>query len=936
MNQESWERLKQVYAAALELPTEERERYITENCKDEPEARDEALAMLRAAKSRTAILGESLVRINWAASDVVSVPAIRGDVIAGRFKIEELIGRGGMGEVYRAFDLELHRPVALKTIRPESFLSEQLRLRFKREAQLISKLSHAGICTLYDVVQHAGVDYLVMEFLGGETLAGRLSRSPLPLGQALAIARDVLSALEYAHRHGVIHRDIKPGNIMLTSTGAKLLDFGIAKLQYVADEAAQMPSDDSVTPAGVVLGTPGYIAPEQLLSGTDVRIDIYAVGVLLCSLLTGSRDSCLDPELASASVPPPFREVVRKCLAENPRDRWQDAGDLRAVLELVSHEPLEQDEYRTKIKRLKIVSGSLAAITLVSVVLASLLWKSVPTGRIEFQIVPSSDAQFSSIEQGGPAVISPDGTALAFVMRDRDGKERLWLRRLESASLVPLPGTDGASHPFWSPDSHEIGFFAHDKLMAVDPTRGNPRMICDAHQGRGAAWGRDGTIIFSPGYTSPLFRVQASGGLPVALTTLNSALQQNSHRWPSLLPDGKHVLFVARGIDRKESGLYVAPVDGGQAKRVGNIDSSAVYVGSGDGAPGRLLYVRGSQIVAQPFLLDRLEVTGEAVMVADLGWIDTTTTRTPVSISDTGTLVYGGGESSASQLVWYSPAGKEMERLNNAGMTRFLRLSPDEQTVAVERLDFRFGSGSLWLLGSERPTAARFTFDQISAYSPVWSSDSQNIVFAVNNKQDSFDLVLAKVDGSSTKTILSSPNQPALPTDWTQDGTILYETRNPGTGWDIHWLSSQEPTIDHVLLNSPADERQGRVSPNGEWLAYNSNEGGAEQVYIRPFAHSGQRIQISLNGGSQPVWSQNSSDLFFLDHDRTLVRSRVEFNLRRASPAAPLFRLPPPTETGLIEGWEYDIAGDDGRVLVGLPSAVHESKPITVIQRWKR
>jgi eukaryotic-like serine/threonine-protein kinase len=875
-------------------------------------------------------------RVDSFASTMLASFAVSGQIVSERFRIEKLIARGGMGEVYRATDLELNRLVALKTVRSSSAIDQELRTRLRQEAQLVSKLNHSGICTLYDMRQHAGVDYLVMEFLEGETLAQRLTRGPLNLEQSIEVALQILGALQYAHRHGVIHRDIKPANVMLTKNGVKLLDFGIAKLaQYRETHDHFDASQGPLTPIGVVVGTPAFMPPEQRDGVADVRTDIYAFGVLFAALLGARTDGSLENQFDISKIEEPFRQIIAKCIKDEPAERWQDAGDLKISVELVAHRPLQEQSRQSSSRRMKVFAFAAVLVAIVAVSSLILFKQPAPSSsRIEFQLLPPAGSQFPTIEQGGPPVISPDGSAVAFAARDQAGQQKLWLRRLDAVSALPLTGTDGAAHPFWSPDGRAIGFFAQNKLMTIELARGLTKFICSTREGRGAAWGQ-GVIVFSPGFTDALFRVPANGGVPVPITSLNRERQENSHRWPSFLPDQKHFLFVVRAITRENSGLYVGSIDGAAPKRIGDIESSAIYASRNSGNTGELIYVRGSQIIAQPFTLDTFAFSGEPMTVADLGWIDTSTIRVPVSVSDTGVLVYGGGQSASSQFVWYNVTGKELSRLNYSGVTRFLRLSPDVKTAAAEKLDFRFGSGSLWLLGTQQSISTRFTFEQVSAYTPVWSPDGQYIAYAVHTGKE-LELTVAAIDGSSTRVLLTSPQPTYIePTDWTHDGLILYEIKNPDTGWDLNAISVRQPGLKTVLLDSPADERQGRLSRDGTLLAYTSTEDGVEQVYVRSFPISGPRIQVSTSSGSQPIWARRSTDIFFIDRERTLLRSHIDARLKRASSPISLFRFPPATDPGMMDGWEYDIAADDNAFLTGWPSSLQESRPATVVSGWQ-
>jgi len=911
MNPQSWELVKATFAAASKMAPDRAEAFVRETCRDDQLACQETLAMLRT----TLWAGHS-------ADTLHQHELVPGTLVSERFKVEHMIAQGGMGKVYRALDLKLKRIVALKAVRANGRLTRELRERLRQEADLISKLNHPSICVLYDASEHEGVDYLVMEFLEGETLEQRMARKPLALSESIRVALDLLSAMDYAHRQGIIHRDLKPGNVMLTKGGTKLLDFGIAKLRNYND-----------TSEAFTTGTPIYMAPEQLPRGvSDVRTDIYSFGLMLQQMLTNSPVNTAKTILNAAMISRSIKQIVSKCLAEDPADRWQDAGDLRCALEMASEEPLGLALQQKKANSLKRLAAFMTLVAVASISWAILSARRPPDARLEYQILPPPDTEFLPIEQAGPPVVSPDGNVIVFVARDKTS-QRLWLRRADSVSAVAIEGTDGAIHPFWSPDSRTIGFFANKKLQTIELGSTRPKVLCDAEEGRSGTWSRDGVIAFSPSYTAPLFRVSATGGMPVPITTMDSGGRENSHRWPSFLPDGQHVLFVIRSNIRERNGLYSVSILGGQPKRIGQVDSSAVYSGPSDGRLGHLFYMRNSAVVAQPFLPGSQEFSGEPVTVAQLGYGLESSTRAPLSVSETGVLVYGGGENSKSQLRWYDMNGNSLAVQPEIydWRTRFLRLSPSNDTIVMERIDFRFGSGSLWLKRDKAPVF--FGMDPLSIFAPVWSPNGLNIAFAVD-KGTTFELMMAPIDGGHSRRLVSSAAM-VVPTDWTSDGSLLYEIEHGDGGWELRTTSVNELDRKVVPLNLQVSERYGRVSPDGHWLAYTSLRTGTEEVWIRSFPPSDPAFQVSVSGGTQPVWSRSSNDLYFIDHDRRLVRSRLHLSARRAEPPRILFPLPKAIQPGRTSGWEYDITRNEDRVILTLPDSVHESKPITVVRNWR-
>src|SRR2546426_797921 len=561
----------------------------------------------------------------------------------GPYEIISSIGAGGMGEVYRARDTRLDRTVAIKILPEHLSSNPQLRERFDREAKAISSLSHPHICPLYDVGHQDGIDYLVMEHLEGETLAQRLKKGPLPPERALEYAIQIADALDTAHRRGVIHRDLKPGNIMLTKAGAKLLDFGLAKLGGAHPAAAfsrlsALPTEDRspLTAEGTIVGTLQYMAPEQLEGKeTDARTDIFALGTVLYEMATGQRAfkgksqasliaailTSEPPPISSLQpmTPPALDRLVKTCLAKDPDERWQSAHDLTHELRWIAEGgsqaglPAPLRAIRTGRERIWIAASVLLGV---AVVLLGILYaragkvgQEVVRASIEFP--PGSRFVFTS-DVAGPPAISPDGRALVYGATDERGARRLWLQRLDTSDAHPLSGTEDAKYPFWSPDSRSVTFFAGGELKRLEVSGGLPVAICSTGDGRGGTWGDDGTILFSPEYRAGLFRVPASGGEPAPVTRLDEATH-SSHRWPQLLPDGSHFLYLGISHDRTKSendALYWASLDGRENRMLMRSGANAIY------ASGNLLYVRDTNLVAQPFDPARGELRGEPVTVA--------------------------------------------------------------------------------------------------------------------------------------------------------------------------------------------------------------------------------------------------------------------------------------------------------------------------------
>ena len=664
----------------------------------------------------------------------------------GPYEIISLIGAGGMGEVYRTKDTRLERTVAIKVL-PERFSSDaEVRQRFEREAKTISSLSHPHICGLYDVGHQDGTDYLVMEYLEGGTLTERLARGPLPTEQVLRYGIQMTDALDKAHRQGIVHRDLKPSNIMLTKSGVKLVDFGLAKLKAAGPVAfsavTALPTEAAnLTAEGTLLGTLQYMAPEQL-EGKEAgaRTDIFALGAVLYEMATGknafsgtSQASLISAIMTSEPVPissvqpmtpPALDRVVKTCLAKDPEDRWQSAHDVTLELKWIAEGGLRvglpAPMAASRKSRERLLWTALAILALAALLPWVILDRKVTRADAavtRFAVLPPDNASFL----GGdfdPVTISPDGRRLA-LLATSGGRRRIWIRALESLTAEPLPGTEGASYPFWSPDSRFIGFFANGKLKKIEASGGSVQALCDAPDGRGGAWNRDGVILFAPRpIGESLYRVSSSGGAPVPATRLEPSRQESAHRWPCFLPDGRHFLYLASISTRHaRNGIYVGSLDSKETTLLISADSNVAY------SPAvHLLFVRDQTLMAQRFDAKRQRLAGEVVPVVERMSQSRGSSHSPFSVSENGVLAYWTGDTK-KELVWFDQVGRRLGSLGSAGDVPNFSFSPDEKRVALARTDARSGASDIWVVEVSRGVSSRLTLDRLEENFPIWSPD---------------------------------------------------------------------------------------------------------------------------------------------------------------------------------------------------------------------
>ena len=884
------------------------------------------------------------------------MPLVSGTKL-GPYEIQSPLGGGGMGEVYRARDTRLDRSAAIKVLPSHLSDNPEAKQRFDREARAISSLNHPNICTLYDVGHQDGIDFLVMEFLEGETLADRLARGPLPPEQILKYGIEICEGLEKAHKTGVIHRDLKPGNIMLTKTGAKLMDFGLAKASTAAAPPASSltmtisgPSaNQPLTAQGTLVGTFQYMSPEQIEGKeADARSDIFALGAVLYEMATGKRafNGKTQASIVAAilaSEPPPIAVVqpmsppamdrlVKVCLAKDPDERFQTVHDLKLQLTWIAEGgsqigvPVPVARRRKNRERMLIAATALCGLLAAAGIAGSVFFsKKAESMRrvIRAQIGPPEHYSFTTLNTSNHVAISPDGNSIAFIA-EGEGKQFLWVQPLRASSAQPLAGTEGAYYPFWSPDSKFIGFFAGGKLKKVEATGGVVQALCDSPYGRGGSWNRNGVILFTPGIHDVIYRIPDGGGQPVAVTKLKKPGAYAGSRWPFFLPDGSHFLYVATEGDEFRGKLYAASLDSSDAKLILEDNSAAAY------ANGYIFFAKDGNLVAQPFDPDHLTVSGNPIPVAPKVEYYEGKSQGNFSVSENGVLVYRSAFSSPSRLVWLDRTGKQVSTLGDQGKYGLARLSPDGRNVVMYREDPADATkGDLWLVEAQRGMFSRLTFHPAPGYTAVWSPDGSHLAVAAFAAK----VQIMPANGSGTPVNVSD-EQVAMIRDWSPDGhTIVVQQQNSSTGMDVFSLPvSDNPQPLTPVLNSQFDEILPRLSPDGRWMAYISNESGRGEVYVVPFPGPGGRWQISNNGVAMGVpgitWSRDGKELYFRDVTGALMTVDVQ-------PQDSEFHsgLPRQIFTSLGGVRPMD-AAPDGRILVMIQADQEISPPITLVLNW--
>jgi eukaryotic-like serine/threonine-protein kinase len=872
----------------------------------------------------------------------------------GPYEILSAIGAGGMGEVYRARDTRLERIVAVKILPDHLSDRAELRERFEREARTVASLNHPHICTLYDVGHQDGINYLVMEYLEGEMLAERLKKGPLPLDQVLRYAIEIADALDKAHRKGITHRDLKPGNIMLTKSGTKLLDFGLAKLRdpraAVANLSALPTEESGLTAQGTILGTLQYMAPEQLEGKeADARTDIFAFGTITYEMATGkkafegkSQASLISAIMSSeprpmSSVepmtPPALDRVVKRCLAKEPDERWQSARDLTHELKWIAESSSQiPSQMSAPVKGIRGLGKrpaivGVGALLLGAVIVSLAIWNlkpappspQKPVSRFTITLPPGQ--QLAGL--GDLAVtLSPDGTHLAYVAT-QGGTEQLYLRAMDNLEAKPLPGTEGGVNPFFSPDGQWVGFFAGGKVKKVSVNGGAALTLFDAAAyTAGASWSSQGMIAFTPAANLSLQQVPEAGGAPHPLTRIEKG--EIAHLWPEFLPGGKALLFVAL-TNVNNAQIAVQSVGTGERRNLVQGATQPRYAPS-----GHLVYAQGGSLMAAPFDTQRLAVTGAAVPVVEGVLQFTTGGAAQYSFSATGSLVYvqGSGQGAQSKLVWVNRNGVEQPLAAPAHDYVAPRISPDGRRVAV---GIRQQDSQVWLYDLSRETLTRLTFEG-NANNPVWTPDGKRIAFDTS-KEGPVNIFWQLADGSGGLERLTSSEYLQAPHSWSPDGQLLaFITASPTTGVDI-WVLRLSDRKTQSFLRTPFTEGGPRFSPDGRWLAYVSDESGRFEIYVQPYPGPGGKWQISTEGGTEPVWNPNGGELFYRSGERMMAVAIATQPSFTAGKPRMLFKgqyVPTVTTPP-----NYDVSPDGQRFLM-LKSSEEEQKAtqIVVVQNW--
>lgn len=872
----------------------------------------------------------------------------------GPYEITALIGRGGMGEVYRGVDTRLGRSVAIKVS------AREYSDRFAREARAISSLNHPHICTLYDV----GPNYLVMEFVEGDTLSKIIAQGPMPLDKALTFAVQIVDALAAAHAKGVIHRDLKPGNIILTRNGVKVLDFGLAKLNAAKTAGGSRASEvttmtEPITGAGKIVGTLYYMPPEQVeAKEADERSDIFSFGAVVYEMITGKRAFEGDSQASVLAAilrdqPPPmserqpavprtFERVIRKCLEKKPDERWQSAGDLKQTLELIDLDASSTTTTASgpsipvRAGRRWLWPALALAVILIAAGAAYKFWpQSQFGGRVTRFEVNLPDGVLINPNEFYVRV-SPDGSKLAFTTAGDNGG--IWVRDLESIEARLLPGTQGALSPYWSPDNKSLAFGSGYKLMRVDIGGGPPQVLCESmYPPTSGFWTGEGEIVFGHRGLGPLEKVKAAGGVPQPVTML--APGEIFHAFPSLLPDGEHFLYML-GLPT-QGGLYVGSLDNKPDQQprvqVAPAQFGAAFVRANNAAGGDLFFVRDGTLMAQPFDPNTQQLSGDPVPVVQQ--IGTGANHAHFSVTAGGVLAYRTGPGNKSQIMWLDANGVSQGTVGETMQFSALSLSPDEKQVAVVHgenfVETATSSGDIWLLDVAQNIETRLTAGDpvhVGAFGPVWSPDGKQVAYTVGNR------IYTKDTGGATEAkMIEDLGHKAYVTDWTPDGKFLILQDQGLKSFHIRALSIQGGDTLPVVVTG-VEEGISRLSPDGHWIAYTSDQAGDVEVYVRPFsepgsgpASAGPVIQISRGGGGTPQWGPDGKELYFVNASRMLQVAKIDESAGAFRPEAP---MPTGIQIGSRNpGWA--ISKNGKRFLAIQPLDRGNRTPITVVTNWE-
>jgi eukaryotic-like serine/threonine-protein kinase len=957
---ERWREIERLYYAALERDAAERAAFLNEACGGDDGLRREI---------------ESLVAYHGAANDFMAHPAVTADVarfsplasavrrtqessvpgrfvgrVFGSYEVQALIAAGGMGEVYRAVDTRLNRTVAIKTLPGQLSDDPDRQERFRREANIVSSLNHPHICTLYDVGIQDGIHYLVMEHIDGETLQTRLERGPLPLVRALEYATQMCDALDRAHRHGVIHRDLKPANVMLAKSGVKLLDFGVAKIARARAPAPHATHTRTLTSEGTILGTFQYMAPEQVEGkDADARTDIFALGALVYEMITAKKafDGPTQANVIGAILkdePPPVIEIVpdvpvsldralARCLAKDPDDRWQTANDLLFELRSIAS-PTAAGIRRSRVLSRRVERALWMALVIATIAGAGFWARSravrpgAPPGdapAIGYTLLPADGVALDSVH-GPPLALSPDGRYIVYVGAKADGPTQLWLRSLYSQGEQALPGTDGASTPFWSGDSQWIGFFAANSLKKVRISSGLTQVIATNVQNKGgAAWNADDVILFQA-FPGGLSRVSAHGGQVTPVTTGGV-----SHFWPQFLEDGQHFIYA----DSTSRSIHIASLDNNRPLTLMTFPvriSSLAYV------PGYVLFVQDASLFARPFDETRLEFAGEAIRLV-AGIPVSGPGRASFSVSASGVLAYWPYPAGVpAALHWLGRDGRESSpAVKPPAQYAGFALSPDAQRLVFSRAA-QNGAADLWLRDVAEGTEQQLTFDG-AAFTPQWSPDGARIVFTGPGENPPPKLFIKTVTDTSPASRFAIASTPNFASSWSGDGRSIVSVRIDRANRNDLWVQRvQDGAAERLSFNTPFNEFHGKVSPDSRWIAYVTDESGADEVWVAHFPSGDGRRQVSVGGGTSPQWG--SKEILYISGNNQLTAAPFtegQTGVNIGSPRA-LFPIPNIAESDWLlypTANTFVVASNGQRFLVAVREPDPNAPPINIVVNWR-
>jgi Tol biopolymer transport system component/predicted Ser/Thr protein kinase len=868
------------------------------------------------------------------------MPLAQGDTL-GHYEIIEPIGKGGMGEVYRAHDSRVGRDVAIKVS------AAQFSERFEREVRAVAALNHPNICTLYDV----GPNYLVMELVEGPTLSERIKEGPIPLDEALGIARQIAAALEHAHEKPIVHRDLKPGNVKIKPDGTvKVLDFGLAKIGPTSVAPASRPEENSptltigMTEAGAILGTAAYMPPEQARGKpVDKRADIWAFGVVLYEMLTGERlfqgedvvetlAAVVHKEPDLSRVPERVRRLLKRCLEKDPKKRLRDITGMEFLLE----EPAaaaSPPQARSQRWRYVVAAAVLAALVAVSVDVLFFHLRAPVEQTLRYTIAAPEGSTLHSF------AISPDGRTLV-IAAAVGGKRQLWMRPMDALQFQPMSFTEDAVYPFWSPDSRYIGFFAQGKLKKVAASGGPSQSLCDAPNGAGGSWNRDDVIVFAPEAAGAIQRVAAAGGVPADVMTRITGFRSQ----PVFLPDGRHFFYASVGA-AEAIGVFVSSLDGppgkSESRRVLPDSSGVVFARpERNGRSGHALFVRENTLMAAPFDPASAQVVGDVFPVAD-GVSLGTASYLPATVSENGVLLYsaGGSGAGASQLGWYDRAGKSLGPVGAPGADQYHALSPDEKAVVFAR-----GTGNrtdLWVRDLSRGAETRFTSDASRNVLPFWSPQGDRIVFT-SARKGTYNLYQKAASGSGQDELLLPNSSNDLPSQWSRDGRfIVYSEGSPKNKLELWVLPTDGAAADRKpipFLRTEFNQGFGQLSPDSHWMAFTSDRSGRREVYVRPFPPGDGEWTISIAGGQAPRWRGDGKELFFEAADGKMMAVPViavlgaKPSFEAGAPVA-LFDAHIMQSPGSL-GFGYEVTADGKRFLINTIAGAAATPLLTVVTNW--